>query len=190
MHVAEFDQALDVAIAEALDVHHAAAGEMQDGLGALRAARKTAGATRHRLARLAHRMRAADRAGIRHRKGLRVGRATLGDDADHLGNDIAGTTHDHRVADAEAALALDFVGVVQSRVGHRNAADEHRLQTRHRRQRAGAADLDVDRLDHGQRFLRRIFVRHRPARLARTESEALLQFEAIDLVHHAIDIEG
>ena len=38
-------------------------------------------------------------------------------------------------------------------------------------------------------FLRRIFVRHRPARLARDKAEFALQIEAVDLVDHAVDVE-
>ena len=47
------------------------------------------------------------------------------------------------VADAHV-LAPDLVLVVQRRVGHRDAADEHRLEPRDRRDRAGAADLHAD----------------------------------------------
>ena len=58
-----------------------------------------------------------------------------------------------RVADADiatfaqtrlAADALDLVRVVQRRVLHDDAADADRLELGDRRQRAGAADLDLD----------------------------------------------
>ena len=39
-------------------------------------------------------------------------------------------------------------------------------------------------------LLRRVLVRHRPARLARDEAEPLLQRAAVDLVDHAVDVEG
>ena len=71
---------------------------------------------------------------------------------------------------------------------HDDAADRDRLQPRHRRQRAGAADLDVDAVQDGGRLLGREFVRHRPARAARDEAEPLLQVEPVDLVDDAVDV--
>jgi hypothetical protein len=107
----------------------------------------------------------------------------------HLGNHVAGTPHHHGVADAHV-LAPRLRLVVQRGIGHRHAADEDRRQARHRRDRPGAADLHLDRLHRGQCLFRRILVRHRPARLARDEAEALLQRQRIHLVHHAVDVEG
>ena len=49
---------------------------------------------------------------------------------------------------------------------------------RDRRQRAGAADLDLDRLDDRRRAFGRELVRDRPARRARDEAEPLLQARA------------
>ena len=95
---------------------------------------------------------------------------TVHHDAYHLGNDVAGTPDDHAIANAQAAFARDLVGVVQGGIGHGHAADKYRLQPRHGRQGTGATNLDIDCLDHGQHFLRRIFVRHRPAWLTRTET--------------------
>ena len=94
-------------------------------------------------------MGATDRAGVGHRERPGVYRPPFGDNAKYFRNDVAGATHNHRVADADAALALDLVSIVQGRVGHRDAADEDGLQPGDRRQRAGTANLDVDRLDHG-----------------------------------------
>jgi hypothetical protein len=54
------------------------------------------------------------------------------------GNHVARTAHDHPVADPHI-LAIDLPLVVQGRVGHRHAADEHRLKTGHRRDRARAS---------------------------------------------------
>ncbi len=45
---------------------------------------------------------------------------------------------------AVGADALDVILVVQRGVLHHHAADRHRLELGDRRQRAGAADLDVD----------------------------------------------
>ena len=49
------------------------------------------------------------------------------------------------VSPTRTSFASHLVLVVQRRVGHRDAADEHRLEPRDRRQRAGAADLHFDR---------------------------------------------
>ena len=106
----------------------------------------------------------------------------------------------HRIADADVAAvadrlaavadAFDVVLIVQRGVGHDDAADRHRFEPRHRRQRSGAAHLDVDAVQHGHRLLGRKFVRRRPARAARAEAEPLLQVEPVDLVDDAVDIVG
>ena len=44
----------------------------------------------------------------------------------------------------QTSLRRDLVLVVQRGVDDRDAADEHRLEPRHRRERAGAPDLDLD----------------------------------------------
>ena len=62
-----------------------------------------------------------------------------------------------------------------------DAADEHRLELRHRRQRAGAADLELDAFDVVVLFLRRELVRDRPARRARDEAELALLRESSTL---------
>ena len=129
------------------------------------------------------RTRAAARKFVR----LRRFRALLRHHAQHLRNDVASTLDRHRVADAHAE-AFDFVRVVQRRVGHHDAADGHRLQTRNGRERAGAADVDIDRPDHGRCLLGRKLVRNRPTRIARDEPEPLLPIEAVDFVDHAVDV--
>ena len=95
------------------------------------------------LVDLAHGVAAAGRADL----GKLVGLGALGPlvehDADDLRDDVAGALHDHRVADADV-LARDLVLVVQRGVGDDDAADRDRLQLGDRRQRAGAADLDLD----------------------------------------------
>ena len=71
---------------------------------------------------------------------------------------------------------------------HHHAADGDRLQLGDRRQRAGAADLDRDVVEGGDRLLGRELVRGRPARRAADEAEAVLQREVVDLVDHAVDV--
>ena len=79
---------------------------------------------------------------------------------------------------------------MQSGVGHNNAAHCHRFQPRDRRQRAGAANLNVDGVQAGCCLLCGEFVRNRPARAARDETEAPLQGKIIHLVDHAVDVIG
>ena len=110
-------------------------------------------------------------------------------DANDLGNHVTGPPDDHRVPDLHI-LAPNLVFVVQRRIGHRHAADEDRLKARDRRDGPGAPDLDVDAQYFGGHLLGRIFVRHRPARLARHEPQLVLQRQRIDLVDDAVDFEG
>ena len=79
---------------------------------------------------------------------------------------------------------------MQGRVGDGDAADPDRLQPRDRGELAGAADLDVDRLEDRLGLLGREFVRQRPARRARDLAEPALPVEPVDLVDHAVDVEG
>jgi hypothetical protein len=62
-------------------------------------------------------------------------------------------------------------------------------QLGHRRELAGAAHLHVDAEHGGELLLRRVLVRHGPARLARDETQLPLQRQAVDLVDHAVDVE-
>src|SRR5690606_41256849 len=105
-----------------------------------------------------------------------------------LRDHVAGTAHDNAVADAHAQ-ALDLIRVVQRGIADGDTADEYRLQSRHWRYRAGAADLKLD-IEHArQLFLCGVFVRHRPARFARTKTELPLLTKAADLVNHPPKIE-
>ena len=92
-------------------------------------------------------------------------------DTEHLRDHVAGALDRHRVADAHVE-PRDLVGIVQRRVLHHHAADRDRLELRDRRERAGAADLDLDVAQHRGRLLGRELVRDRPARVARHETRA------------------
>src|SRR5262245_15874995 len=119
-------------------------------------------------------------------------------DIDDLGNNIAGTLDHDRVADADvaavaqlftaAAYAPYVVLVVQRDILHDDAANADRLQFANGREGAGAANLDLDTLEHGDCALGRKFMRDAPARRARNETEPLLPVDAIDLVDDAVDI--
>ena len=84
---------------------------------------------------------AAHVVGITH--GTESAEALLEHRLDHARNDVAGLLEHDRVADAEI-LALDVLGVVQRRHRDGRSGDDHRLQHRVRRIRAGAADVDAD----------------------------------------------
>jgi hypothetical protein len=137
---------------------------------------------------LTHHVRTADRTMRRHGECPRVGRPSVRQHRHDFGNHVTRAAHDDGIADVHI-LAPDLVFVVQRGVGHRHPAHEHRRQPRHRRQLAGTADLHLDVLHRGERFLRRILVRDRPARLARDEAELLLQRDAVHLVDDSVDVE-
>ena len=188
LHVAKVAQVLDITVAQAFDIHRAARGEVADRLLALGAASEPPRAAPCGLAFLAHDFRAAHPARRRHRPGRRVGVAVLGHDADDFGDHVAGAAHDHGVANAHVQ-SRDLIGVVQGRTGDDDAAHLHRLQSGDRRGGAGAADLDLDRLQHCGLLLRRKFVRDGPTRRTRNESHLALAREVVELVDDAVDIE-
>ncbi len=181
-------QLIDQLLAQAFDVHGAAAGKVQQGLFALGAAKQAPGAAVIGLALLTHGGAAAHRAVRRHAEFGRARRALVEQHAHHLGDHVAGAAHDDGVAHAHI-LAARLQFVVQGGVGHRHTADEHGRQLGHGRELAGATDLHVDRFHRGQFLLWRVFVRHRPARLARDEAQHALQRQAVHLVDHAVDVE-
>ncbi|VVM88988.1 hypothetical protein PS624_02710 [Pseudomonas fluorescens] len=192
------DQLLDAFVAQAFDIHRPARDEVNDRLLQLRATGQTADAAIHRtfadgflafaaLDQLrALNVRTADRATFRYLHRTRVFRTTLGDHLHHLRDHITGTADDHGVADHQAQTC-DFIHVVQRGVGHGDAGDLDRLQTRHWRHGAGAANLEFHVEQLGEFFHRREFVRDRPTRLTSPEAQFTLIGNAVDLEHHAVD---
>ena len=193
------DQLLDDLVAKAVDIHRSARYEMDDRLLKLRLAGQTADATvdrafAHRLTALAAldqlgtlHGRTTHRALLRHMHGARVGRAAFGNYAEDLGNHIACTSHDHRIADHHAK-PRHFIHVVQRRVGHRNARHLHRLQPGHRGDRAGTADLEFHIEQLGDFLPRGKLVGDGPARLARPEAQFTLLRDRVDLEHHTVNL--
>ena len=188
MHEPGIDQLIDQLLAEAFDVHRAAAREMQQRLLALRGTEEAACAARDRFVGETRDCRPAFGALRRHHERLRIARTLFRHDADDFGDHVAGTAHDHGIADVDI-LAPDLILVVQRRVGHRDAADEHGREPRDGRDRTGAPDLDVDPEHLGRHLFRRELVRHGPARFARDEPERALRGERVDLVDDAVDVE-
>ena len=179
---------IDQLVAEALDVHGATAGKMQQRLLHLRGADEAARAARDRLIGKPHDRRAAFGALPRHDEFARGFGPLFHEHAHDLGNHVASATRDHGVADAHV-LASHFILVVQRGVGDGDAADEDGLEPRDRRERAGAPDLDIDAQDLGCHLLGGKLVRQREARRARDESQRRLLRESVDLVDDAIDLE-
>ncbi len=183
-----FDQAVDVAVAQAFDVHHAPAREVANRFLALGGAGQAAGAACYRLAFLAHHVRAAYRTpGWQHVLRRFRRRTAFQHHAQHLGNHVAGAAHDHGVAHAHV-LAPHFVFVVQRGVGDGDAADRYRHQARHRGDGAGTAHLHLDRLHRGQCFFGGEFMGQREARRTRDETERALVFQPVDFIDHAVDL--
>src|SRR5439155_24045995 len=89
--------------------------------------------------------------------GLGVLRPLVQENTKHLRDDVAGALDRHGIADAHAQ-ALNLVLVVQRRILHHDTADGDRLELGDRRQRAGTADLDLDRLYGRGRLLGRELV--------------------------------
>ena len=167
----------------------AAAGEMQQRLLALRRADEPAGAARDGLVGQPDDRRAALRAARRHRERPRAARPLVRQHAHDLRDHVARAAHDHRVADAHV-LAPDLVLVVQRRVGDGHAADEHRLEARHRR--------DARRCARPARRCRRPrspsprpgTCARRAQRGARVTKPSAPAARGVDLVDDAVDLEG
>src|SRR6185312_15166707 len=198
------EEQLDLLGAEPLDVERPTRHEMLELLHRLCGADELAGTAAARiflaglLVDLAHRGRAADRADVREliwpsRLGPLV-EQHLHDLRDH----VAGPLDHHGVADADigtvadrltkAVEALDVVFIMERDIDHGHAADGHRIEPPDRRERTGAADLDIDLAQHGGRALRGKLVRNGPAWLAAQRAPAALQLETVDLVDDAVDV--
>ena len=182
-------------LAQPLDVEGAAGHEMAQVGELLERTGELPGAAAHHGLRtrsgglLGQRRVQRARAVGRECEGLGARRPLFQDHADDLRDHVAGALQDHRVADPDV-LARDLVGVVQGGVDHHHAAHRHRLQPRHRRDRPGAAHLDVDGLQDRAGLLGRELPCDGPAWRARDEAQTLLPVQAIDLVDDAIDVIG
>ncbi len=109
--------------------------------------------------------------------------------ADDGGDDLAGLLDDDEVTHPDV-LALDLLEVVQRGVAHGAAAEEDRLQPRDGRERAGAADLDVDGEQPGLRLLGLVFVGDGPARGLARGAEVALLGERVHLDDRAVGFVG
>src|SRR5690349_20682832 len=196
LHPALLEEELDLLLAETINVESPARAEQFQVLDLLERAGELAGTARPRALftccrLLAHHVGVQRaRAFLREMKRPGVLRPLIDDDIDHLRDHIAGALDHHGVADPDVAPfpqhlalvadALDVVLVMQRDVLHDDAADTDWLELADRRERAGAPDLDFDVLQHRHGALGGEFVRDRPARRARDETEPLLPVDAVD----------
>ena len=181
------DQLVDQLVAEAVDVHGAAAAEVADALLDLRRAGGV-DAARDRLAFRLDRLAAAHRAVVGQAVLLLVSGAFLDDHLHHVGNDVTGALDQHPVADPDV-LAVDLVLVVEAHVGDGDAAE---LETGSSDATGVSAPVRPDqRLDRGDArrpLPRRELPRHRPARAVRLDAELGLVGERVHLEDAAVDL--
>ena len=148
---------------------------------------EAAGAPSNSLSVFSYNSGVTDRAAFRQTYRLGAVRSLARNDRGHFRNDIPRSPHDDGVADAHI-LSVQFIDVVQRRIADGDASNEYRLETCDGCQGAGAADLELNRLDDRQLFLRRKLVRDRPTRRPRHETQLALQREVVDFVHDSVDV--
>ena len=114
--------------------------------------------------------------------------STIESHAHDLRDNVPGALDHDPITDADV-LALDLVLIVERRVRDGDATDPDRIESRDRRERAGAADLELDRLEGRLRLLGRELEGDRPARRAGEGAEAFLLVESVDLEHGPVDLD-
>ena len=114
----------------------------------------------------AHSGRSTDRARVRHMPDLA---AAILHHAQDLRDDIPCPLDFDRIAGFHAK-AFNFVFIVKRCIRNHDAANRNRGQARDRRQRACAADLNVDSIKQGRCLLGRKFVCDGPAWVATNET--------------------
>ena len=174
--------------AESLHIHGIFRYEIGDGAAVLGVA-FLSGAVQMGAIRLAFHGRAADGAMLWQLIGDGPLRALFLYYGKHLGNDVAGFLHDHRVANAHVFF-VDVVLVVQRCPGHCGLCQAHRVQNGKRRNPSCAPHLHDDILHHGFFLLRRVFIRGSPAGYFGGHAQAVALSQAVDLNHCAVQAIG
>ena len=122
---------------------------------------------------------------------LRTGRPSIKDNGNNLRDHVVAGALDHDGIPFPNILSRDLVLVMQSGALNDHAAHGNRSEKRDRRQRAHAADLDVDLFAVTvSRLLRRKFMGERPARRPADHAQPLLQGQIVDLVDDTVDVVG
>ena len=145
-----------------------------------------------------HGGRTTHRTGLGKDEGHGVLRALVEHHVNDLRDNVTGALDDHRIADAQIhaiadrlaiiAQTLDIVLIVQRGILDHHTAHGDRRQSRHRRQRPGAPNLNVDTGQDCCGLFGREFMRNGPAGRARNKAPALLQVEPVQLIDHAINV--
>ena len=120
----------------------------------------------------------------------RIGAGPHGDhDFDYCRDDLSGFFNNNGIANPDI-FAAQFVFVVKRGAADGAARNQDWLQFGHRRECAGPADLDGDRLQLRLNPLGGVLVCHCPAGRFRRRAELELLLAAIDLDDDAVDLEG
>ena len=184
---AELDELVDLAGAKPLDIEGIARDEMLQPFEALSRAFEAVGTASHRLALGPVCRCPAFRTCLGENKLGAFGGPRLRNHPHNLRDHITGPLDHHPVADTDV-LAANFILVVKRRVRDNNAPDGDRCKTRHRCERAGPPDLDVDGVQQRLGLLGGKFVRQRPARRARHLAKPGLIIMSVDLVDDTVNI--
>ena len=180
------DHLVDDLVAQAVDVHAAAAHPVEQALLELCGAVDGHAAVGH-LAILVNHGAAAHGTDLGHLPVNAVGRALVEHGAHDLGNHVARLVHDDGVALAHV-LAADLVDVVQRGARDGGASNRHRIELGDRREHTGAAHLDANLAQDGLLFLGRELKGNSPARCASGKAQVELLLEAVDLYDYAVDV--
>lgn len=164
MDQAGSDHLVDDLVAQAIDVHAAAAHPVEQTLLELCGAVDGHAAVGN-LAILVNHGATAHGADLGHVPVDRIGRALVEHRAHDLGNHVARLVHDDGIALAHV-FAADLVDVVQRGARDGGAGDRHRVELGDRREHTSAANLDANLAQDGLLFLGRELKGNGPARCA------------------------
>ena len=180
------DHLVDDLVAQAVDVHAAAAHPVEQALLELCGA-VDGDAAAGNLAILVDHGAAAHGADLGHLPVDRIGRTLVEHRAHDLGNHVARLVHDDGVALAHV-FATDLVDVVQRGARDGGAGDRHRVELGDRREHTGATHLDANFAQDGLLFLGRELKGDGPAWRAGSKAQVELLLEAVDLYDYAVDV--
>ena len=185
-HEPGFEHLVDDFLAQAVDIHAAAAYPVQQALLGLRGAihRHTAIGD---LAFVIHHGAAACGAVRGHIPLNGASGAFFQHGANNLGNHVAGFMHHDGVAHAHV-LAANLVDVMQRGARDGRAGYGNGVEFGDRREHASAAHLNANFAQHGLLFFGREFECDGPTRRAGGKTQVGLLFERVDLHHHAVDV--
>src|SRR6266404_5214545 len=189
LHHAALGKLVHKSVAEPVNVHDVARGEMQNRSlefrGTIRIDAAMVG-----FARCADYIPLAYRTMLGHLETLvSPGMRVVIDHFHDFGNHVAAALHLYPVADSDPE-AFNLVHVVQGRARDRRAADRHRLEPCHRSQFSSAAHLRNDVFNLRDAAASGVLVSDGPARSLACESQFLLKCRAVHFYDDAVDLVG